>query len=52
LGDLFADAEVMREAITEVAEIFHADPDLTRPEHSTLRNFIQESQAQVVAAAG
>lgn len=52
LGDLFADGDLMQAAVTEVAEIFRADPDLTLPEHSTLRDFVRESQAQIVAAAG
>jgi ATP-dependent DNA helicase RecG len=52
LGDLFKDAELMRESITLAASIFVEDPELQKPEHATLRAFLARSTAKIEASAG
>ncbi|HEY5953019.1 MAG TPA: helicase-related protein, partial [Terrimicrobiaceae bacterium] len=52
LGDLFKDAELMRESITLAASIFAEDPELQKPEHATLRAFLARSTAKIEASAG
>ena len=52
LGDLFRDTEVMRETAALAASVFADDPELQKPEHLALRDFLEQSKAKIAASAG
>jgi len=52
LGDLFGDAEVMRETAALAAAVFADDPEMQKPEHLALRAFLARSKAKIAASAG
>jgi ATP-dependent DNA helicase RecG len=52
LGDLFRDAELMRETATLAASVFAEDPEMQKPEHLALRAFLARSKAKIAASAG
>jgi ATP-dependent DNA helicase RecG len=52
LGDLFRDAEVMRETAALAASVFADDPEMQKPEHLALRAFLAQSKAKIAASAG
>ena len=52
LGDLFRDAEVMRETAALAVSVFADDPELEKTEHLILRAFLAQSKAKIAASAG
>jgi ATP-dependent DNA helicase RecG len=52
LGDLFRDAEVMRETAALAASVFADDPEMRKPGHLVLRAFLARSKAKIAASAG
>jgi REP element-mobilizing transposase RayT len=52
LGDLFRDAQLMKETATLAAKVFADDPELEKPEHRALRAFLARSSAKIAASAG
>ena len=52
LGDLFRDAELMKETAALAAKIFANDPELQKTEHRALRAFLARSTAKIAASAG
>ena len=52
LGDLFRDAEVMRETAALAASVFADDPEMQKPAHLALRAFLAKSKAKIAASAG
>jgi RecG-like helicase/REP element-mobilizing transposase RayT len=52
LGDLFRDAEVMRETAARAASFFADDPKMEKPEHLALRAFLTRSKSKIAVSAG
>jgi ATP-dependent DNA helicase RecG len=52
LGDLFQDAELMKESAALAASVFAEDPELQKPAHRALRAFLARSAAKIAASAG
>jgi ATP-dependent DNA helicase RecG len=52
LGDLFRDAELMRDAAALAASIFAEDPEMQDAEHLPLRAFLAQSMTKIAASAG
>ena len=52
LGDLFRDAELMKESAALAASIFAEDPELQKPVHRALRAFLAQSAAKITASVG
>ena len=52
LGDLFRDAEVMRETAALAASVFADDPEMQKAGHLALRAFLAQSKAKIAASAG
>ena len=52
LGDLFRDAELMKETAALAAKVFASDPELQKTEHRRLRAFLARSTAKIAASAG
>jgi ATP-dependent DNA helicase RecG len=52
LGDLFRDAELMKETAALAATVFANDPELKKTEHRRLRAFLAKSTAKIAASAG
>jgi RecG-like helicase len=52
LGDLFRDAELMKETASLAAAVFADDPELRKTEHLHLRSFLARSTAKIAASAG
>ena len=52
LGDLFRDAELMKETAVLAATVFANDPELKMPEHRRLRAFLARSTTKIAASAG
>jgi ATP-dependent DNA helicase RecG len=52
LGDLFRDAETMKETAALAAALFAEDPEMRKPEHLALCAFITGSKAKITASAG
>lgn len=49
LGDLVADADLMREARAAARALFADDPKLERPEHARFRHYLNESRKLALA---
>ncbi len=52
LGDILRDAALMEEARALADRLFESDPTLARPEHRSLRQYIQRAAQRVQATAG
>jgi len=52
LGDLFRDAELMKETAALAAKVFANDPELQKIENRRLRAFLARSTAKIAASAG
>ncbi len=52
LGDLFRDAQLMRETAALAASVFADDPELQKTQHQHLRAFLARSTAKIAASAG
>jgi ATP-dependent DNA helicase RecG len=52
LGDLFRDAELMKESAALAASVFAEDPELQKPVHRALRAFLARSAAKITASVG
>jgi ATP-dependent DNA helicase RecG len=52
LGDLFRDAELMRETAALATAVFAEDPELQKSEHALLRAFLKRSKAKIAASTG
>ena len=42
----------MRETAALAASVFADDPELQKPEHLALRDFLEQSKAKIAASAG
>lgn len=49
IGDLFADAEIMKLARNIAFLIFERDPELARPEHTRFRKLLAEERRSVLS---
>lgn len=52
LGDILRDAALMEEARALAGRLFEEDPTLARPEHRSLREYIQSTARRLQATAG
>ena len=52
LGDLFRDAELMKETAALATSVFANDPDLRKTENRALRMFLARSTAKIAASVG
>ena len=52
IGDLFRDAELMKETAALATSVFANDPDLRKTENRALRTFLAQSTAKIAASVG
>lgn len=52
LGDLFQDADIMKESAALAAAVFADDPELQKPGNLPLRAFLARSTAKIAASSG
>lgn len=48
IGDIYADASVLKQASEAVEELLQTDPKLEKPEHAVLRRYLSEASANGV----
>ncbi len=51
LGDLFRDADLMKETAAHATSLFAEDPELETPEHTPLRAFLAQSERKIATSA-
>ena len=51
LGDLFRDADLMKETAVQATSLFAEDPELQTPEHTALRAFLTQSKTKIATSA-
>ncbi|MGN0480478.1 MAG: hypothetical protein ACI4EV_02815, partial [Lachnospiraceae bacterium] len=47
LGDIYADAQLLKDAADAAKEILSTDPDLTRPEHILIAKELEKMTGQM-----